>query len=161
VDGGLVASWARLHARSPTVSTVVLFVHVASLIVGGGLAIALDRATLKARAALRHARREHLLHLASGHRIVTWALAIALASGLALVAADADSYLASWVFWLKMVLLALLVANGRRVARLGVSIQRDLGHPDGDWESIRSAALASIALWLALTLAGVALKTVA
>lgn len=156
-----VKPWAHLYGDSKPVATLVTFVHVASIVVGGGLALALDRATLRARLADDDARRRHLAELSDAHRVVVAALSVSIVSGVALLASDLDTFLGSWVFWLKMALVALLLANGLRIRRL----ERVIARPDEDadrlWQRLRAAALASVALWLIIILAGVALTNVA
>jgi hypothetical protein len=42
------APWKHLYDDSKVLETVVVFVHVAALVIGGGIALAADRATLRA-----------------------------------------------------------------------------------------------------------------
>jgi len=114
---------------------------------------------------LRHdepgARARHLAELGSVHPLVLSALTLSLLSGLALLAADLDTFLGSWVFWLKMALVAALLANGAVMTRL----ERTLGAPGAEssdqWSRLRGIAITSLTLWLAITLAGVTLTNIA
>jgi hypothetical protein len=172
----LVAPWARFYSHSAAAATVVTFVHIAALLVGGGLALALDRDTLhqrplplgagdphagERRAATQRARRRHLQHLAGAHRVVLTSLVIASASGVAMLAADLDTFLSSTAFWIKMGLLVLLLGNGARMNSLGTTLERGAGDVEGGWARLRTSAVVSIALWLAVTFAGVALTSAA
>lgn len=155
-----VAPWAHFYSDSRTAETIVVFLHIAPLVVGGGVAIALDRASLRLRIDEAGSRERHLAELRSVHPLVLCALAISLVSGLALLAADLDTFLPSWVFWLKMVLVLALLANGAFMTRL----ERVLGTPGGastdHWRRLRGISITSVVLWLAITLAGVALVNV-
>ena len=156
----LVAPWAHFYSHSKTAATVVTFLHIAPLVVGGGLAISLDRAALRLRHDEAGAAERHLRELGASHRIVLSALAVSLVSGIALLTADLDTFLPSWVFWVKMALVAALLANGGLMTRL----ERSLGAPGGGtpdrWRRLRSIAVTSLVLWLAITFAGVALTNV-
>lgn len=157
----LVAPWAHLYSHSSAASTSVTFLHVASLVVGGGLAIAVDRATLRQHATDAVARDRQLHDLASAHRVVLGSLTIAVASGIALLATDLDTFLGSRVFWLKMALVALLLGNGALMTRVEGRLRGGSADADAAWRRLRRIAIVSIALWLAVTLAGVALESVA
>ena len=156
----LVASWARFYRHSSITSTTIVFLHVAALIVGGGLAIALDRATLRLHRGDAASRAAHLADLAGAHRVVLSSLALALVTGIALVAADLDTYVGSWIFWLKMALLVLLLANGGLMTRTESRL-RTGGDAERAWRLLRPIAVTSLVLWLAITLAGVALTNAA
>jgi uncharacterized membrane protein len=156
----LVAPWAKFYSHSKNTATVVTFFHIAPLVVGGGVAIALDRASLLLRHDEPGARERHLVELGSVHRLVLSALALSFLSGIALLTADLDTFLPSWVFWLKMALVAALLVNGAMMTRL----ERRLAAPDGgsgdQWHRLRGIAITSLTLWLAITFAGVALTNV-
>ncbi|MDB4887388.1 MAG: hypothetical protein JWN79_2826 [Gemmatimonadetes bacterium] len=155
-----VASWAHLYSHSTVASTTIVFLHVGALVVGGGLAIALDRATLRHHHRDATARALHLAELGSAHRVVLGSLALAFASGVALMAADLETFVGSWVFWLKMALLALLLGNGALMNRVELRLRSDRD-TERAWRLLRPIAVASIVLWLAITLAGVALASAA
>ena len=157
----LAAPWAKFYSHSKVAATIVVFLHIAPLVVGGGVAIALDRASLRLRHDEPGARARHLAELGSVHPLVLSALTLSLLSGLALLAADLDTFLGSWVFWLKMALVAALLANGAVMTRL----ERTLGGPGAEnsdqWSRLRGIAITSLTLWLAITLAGVTLTNIA
>lgn len=155
-----VAPWANFYSDSKTAETLVTFLHIVPLVVGGGVAIALDRASLRLQHHEPGARARHLVELGSVHSLVLAALSVSLLSGLALLAADLDTFLPSWIFWLKMALVVALLANGFMMTRL----ERALGGPGGgtedQWRRLRGISITSLVLWLAITLAGVALVNV-
>ena len=70
-------------------------VHLVGLLFGGGLAIAADRSTLRALKRAPADRTAALAELHAVHRPVLIALAVTFASGIALAAADVDTFLKS------------------------------------------------------------------
>ena len=151
----LVQPWADYYSDSHFAQTVVTFAHVGALLVGGGIAIATDRGTLRATSDVD--RRRHLMEVVQVHRVVLAALATVVVSGLLLLAADLETFWGSWIFWVKMSLVVLLLVNGARMQRIEASAARDTTVPTAHWGAIRGTALVSLALWLTITLAGVAL----
>jgi hypothetical protein len=147
--------WADLYGDSRAVSIAVTFTHLGGLLIAGGTAIAADRATLSTPVHDTERRRQ-LDVLAAAHRAVLVALIAVVVSGILLFAADIETYRASPVYWTKMTLVALLLGNGYRMAREERTIRRD-GLDAARWRRLRNAAVASIALWLLTTLAGVVL----
>jgi hypothetical protein len=157
----LVAPWASFYSHSKTAATIVTFLHIAPIVVGGGLAISLDRGTLRAEKGEPEARARHLEELGSVHRFVITALAVSLLSGLALLAADLDTFLGSWIFWVKLGLIVALLANGAIMTRVERSLSGPAGAREDQWRRLRVLAIASLALWLTITFAGVALVNAA
>ena len=155
-----VEPWAKFYSHSKTANTIVTFLHIAPIVVGGGIAISLDRASLRLRLDDADARRRHLAELGSVHPIVISALVISLLSGLAMLAADLDTFLPSWVFWLKMALVVALLANGAVMTRLERALAAAEGGASDQWGRLRGIAIASLTLWLAITLAGVILTNI-
>ena len=94
------------------------------------------------------------------HPIVLWSLGVLLLSGLAMLAADLDTFLGSWVFWLKMALIVALLANGAQMTRLERALAGPAGATTDQWRRLRGIAITSLVLWLAITLAGVVLTSV-
>ena len=156
----LVQPWSDFYGHSKTASTIVTFLHIAPIVVGGGIAIALDRATLRLDVEDGPARERHLRELGLVHPIVLSSLALLLLSGLAMLAADLDTFLGSWVFWLKMALIVALLANGARMTRLERALAGAAGTAGDQWRRLRGIAVTSVILWLAITLAGVVLTNV-
>jgi uncharacterized membrane protein len=157
----LAAPWAKVYSHSSVLATIVGFLHVAPIVVGGGLAIALDRSTLRLRHDEPGARARHLADLETAHRLVLGAIALTFLSGIALLAADVETYWGSWIFWLKMGLIAVLLANGAMMNRLERRLRVAGATGDVQWRRLRAIAITSLALWLTITLAGVALMNLA
>lgn len=157
----MAAPWADFYGDSRLAATVVTSLHVAPLVVGGGAALALDRATLRVRGTEDSARARHLAEQGIVHRLVLGSLALVILSGVALLASDLDVYWGSPVFWIKMGLVALLVANGLVMTRTERSLVARVADPHRSWRRLRAAAAISISLWLTITLLGVALTNYA
>jgi hypothetical protein len=153
----LADTWSSIYSTSPAIKSALAFTHIGALVAGGGAAIAADRTTLRAmrrgQAALDH-ELEHLHHV---HRFVIVGLALVIVSGLLLMFADLDAYLAAPVFWIKMALVVLLMANGALVMRGGR--RTHAGDPSGP-RLLRMAAISSLTLWFGTTLVGAILLNV-
>jgi hypothetical protein len=157
----LLEPWAHLYADSKVIATVVTFGHVASLLMAGGLAVATDRATLRALRLAATERGRHLEELSGIHKLVVGGLMLSVATGLLLFASDVETFLRSWVFWLKMGMICVLLGNGYAMTRAEESLHDDAAGSSPAWTRLRRTALASVALWYVITLAGVALANVA
>ena len=147
----LADTWSSIYSGSPALKSALAFTHIGGLVGGGGCAIAADRVTLRAMrrgAAALDRELEHIHHI---HIVVIAGLALVIASGLLLMLADLDAYLESPVFWIKMALVLLLMANGALVMRGGR--RTHAGDPSGP-RMLRVAAIASLVLWFCTTLAG-------
>jgi hypothetical protein len=158
----LAQPWASLYGDSRTVQTAVTFLHIAGIFLGGGFAIATDRETFIAmRDARLSGQIRHLAHLHTIHRPVLVGLVLALSSGFLLFAADLATFARSPVFWLKMVMLGLLLGNGFLLQRTETALR--MGEPDSPalWARLRYISAASIVLWLGLILAGTVLLSFA
>ena len=126
-----LSPWQSAYSDSKVISTAVVTVHTVALLFGGGLAVAADRATLRALRAARVGgaeaaaeERRLLAELGAVHRPVVVALALLVVSGVLLAAADVKTYALSWVFWLKIGLFALLLANGLVLERAEAWLRR-------------------------------------
>jgi hypothetical protein len=149
-----IQTWSSIYSDHATMRTAVEFVHIGGLVAGGGCAITADLATIgksRDRAAVR-ATQVHLLERT--HAIVVSGIAALTASGVLLLAADLDTYLHSTVFWLKMGLFALLLANGALMLAGERRVKR--GDPRA-WTRLHYTAISSLVLWTLTMLAGAAL----
>lgn len=151
----LAAPWHDRYADSAVLPTAVVFLHLGALLVAGGLALASDRATILAAHGDDAARRRQLEELERAHRLVVPALGVVMVSGFLLFLADVESYAGSPAFWAKGALVVALLANGavmrgaeRRLQGASAEKRRVL------WRPLRASAIASVALWLAIVLAG-------
>ena len=154
----LFINWGSLYANQAAVRTLIGFAHVGALVVGGGGAISADRATLSAlRTGSMKIRSEQLSVLRGTHRLVVAGLVIATISGVLLFAADSDTYLYSKIFWTKIGLFVLLIANGGMLLR--AERMAEAGNERG-WLWLKRASIISVALWLLTTLAGAALPNI-
>jgi len=162
------APWASLYADHVAVQTAVVTVHLGGMLLGGGIAVAADRQTLLAARAARaappddatEARRRAIAVLRGAHRVVLAGLALSIASGLLLVAADVETYLTAPALWLKLGVLALLLANGAalvRAERRAADADAARAAVDRAWRRLRGGAATSLTLWFTLVLLGVLL----
>lgn len=156
----LADPWAHYYSHSKVAETVVTFLHVAPIVVGGGVAIALDRAALRLRWEDSEGRARHLTELGSTHSLVIGALVVSLLSGIAMLASDLDTFLPSWVFWVKMAMIVALLINGAAMQRLERALAAPGGGTRDQWGRLRGIAITSVTLWLATTLAGVILTNI-
>jgi hypothetical protein len=153
----LVQPWADVYSHSTAVSTAVTFLHIAALLFGGGIAIAADRGTLRSLRLEASMRGTHLDELGALHRVVLIGLSLSLFTGLLLLAADLDTFFGSWVFWTKMVLVAVLLTNGFLMTRAERALRAAPSPDSSHWQVLRRSAVMSLVLWFVITLAGVIL----
>jgi hypothetical protein len=152
----VIDAWASAYANSSAIRTLLGFAHVAGLILGGGSAIAVDRAVLRAVRRNPLELPAQVATIRNAHSVVLASLAMVMASGLLLAAADTETFLHSQLFWLKMALVGLLIVNGACM-RLA---ERAATAPRLQWKPLAVTAAASVTLWLLTTLAGAALPNV-
>jgi len=158
--------WRTVYSKSTVVSAAVIFTHIAALLVGGGLAVAADRATLRF---VRMASPDHgdyerwLADLRGTHQPVIIALVVLWVTGVMLAAADVETFAESPKFWIKIGVVTVLMLNGAWLYRTERVLERDAApaaqsHLLGQ---LRVASIVSIVLWLATVLAGVVLQVAA
>lgn len=157
----VMAPWAELYNDSTWLQSAVAFAHLAGVLLGGGLALAADRKTLRAANSAPAVRRDLVLELATVHRPVIIGLAVAFASGLLLFAADVETFAVSPVFWGKMGVIAVLLTNGYALQRTERRLRAALKPGVAGWRALRRAARASVVLWFLSLLAGVLLMNAA
>jgi uncharacterized membrane protein len=153
----LFEPWNKFYSDSKLTQTLVMFAHTAGLVVAGGIAIATDRLTLRARLWTDADRKHHLDELALLHRTVIAALTVTVLSGLAMLASDFETFWGSWIYWVKMLLVVILLINGAQMQSVEKKLAVDSTAGSPHWRRLRTSAIASITLWLSVTLAGLAL----
>jgi cytochrome b subunit of formate dehydrogenase len=157
----LAAPWGKLYSNSKGLEIFITFLHIGGLLLGGGLALATDRATIRAIRQAVHDRVQHLEALSSVHQTVLAGLTVTFISGVLLFLSDVNTFWGSWVFWLKMLLIVALLVNGLVMTRAERSLRADgMREDDRAWTHLHHTAAASLILWYAITLAGVALLNV-
>jgi hypothetical protein len=142
--------WAKTYGSSHVVSNGVVFLHFAGLLLAGGSAIAADRATLVAARQDAAARAAYLRHLGSVHGMVIGGLAIMFVSGALMFLADVETFWGLRVFWGKMVLIAVLLANGFLMKQAG---EMAAALPSRAWTQLKVTSVVSLVLWFAVVLA--------
>ena len=158
--------WEAAYSDSNALSTTVTALHLIGMLIGGGLAIAADRATLRISAEEPGERERHLGELNAIHRPVLIALSLLFVTGVAMVTSDLKTFLTSPVLWVKLGLVALLVFNGVVLERTESALRRSDGdaadsQPPALWGRLRFAAICSISLWIATLVAGTVLVSAA
>jgi len=148
--------WASVYSHNRAVSTAVIFLHVAPLVFGAGAAFVMDRATLSASRGGPIERARHLRELARVHRVVLGGLAFSFSSGLLMFLSDVTTFLGAMLFWVKIGLVALLLANGYLLTRTEHALL-EASNSDALWQRMRTLSVSSAALWLATTFSGVVL----
>ena len=156
----LLQPWNDFYSHSKTAATLVIFLHTGGLLLAGGFAIAADRGTLRALRAGGN-RGHQIAELRAVHQWVITGLAIVVISGVALFAADIETFWPSWIYWAKMLLVALLLANGLLMTRHEAGVEKDPSDASPHWRGLHRTAVTSLVLWFATTLAGVALENLA
>ena len=162
----LFAPWQHLYGDSTAISTTVTALHLIGMLIGGGLAIAADRATLRITHEEPGERERHLGELNAIHRPVLVALALLFVTGVLMVTSDIATFFGSPILWIKLGLVALLVFNGVVLERTETALRRSDGAaadagPPALWGRLRVAAIFSIALWIATLVAGTILVSAA
>jgi hypothetical protein len=150
--------WAKFYSKSNATQAVVTFTHLAGMLGGGGLAIAADRALWKARTATEEVRARLLAEVERTHRPVIIGLAMAVVSGVLMTAADVKTFVPSPIWWGKMALFAVLLANGAWLQSIEHGVQRAPAAQPSAWGRLALSSRLSYLLWFAVMLGGVLLK---
>ena len=157
----LLKPWNDYYSHSKAAETVVQFLHIGGLVLAGGLAMSADRGTLRALRIAAADRTHYTRELGAVHRWVLTGLTIVVASGVALLASDIETFFGSWVFWTKMGLVALLLLNGLQMTRIEAALRRDASDASPHWPQLRRTAITSLVLWFVITAFGVTLVNLA
>ena len=137
--------------------TAIAFAHVGGLVAAGGASMMADREILSGRRRREQSGSVALRTVQKTHGIVLAGLAIVIASGVLLFAADLDAYLVSKLFWIKMALVVALMINGAILTRAERRVSSNLGD---SWGTLQWTAIASLSLWFLTTFIGTALPNI-
>lgn len=151
----LIARWAQYYGDRKLLSAAVIYLHLAGILLGGGLSVATDRSSFQLGPETPDLQRE-LARLYAVHRWVIAGLCLTIGSGLLMLFADLHTYVTSPLYWTKMGLVALLLTNGYVRLRAEVALRQ--GHTA--WGTFRRASAASGLLWFLILLAGAFLSTI-
>jgi thiosulfate reductase cytochrome b subunit len=149
--------WSDYYGNHKMLQAGVEYLHIGALLVGGGFALSSDRAALRALRAGQEEKEIVLREFSTIHKPVIVALVVIILSGLTMLSTDIGTFLTSPVFWTKMTLVALLLANGYLVMRTEQQLNADPAPGNRAWARFKFCAVASIVLWLSTPLAGVIL----
>jgi hypothetical protein len=148
----ILASWSSYYGDHQIASVSIRSLHLAGLIVGGGTAISADWQVLRAAMRGVEQRASTLARLAASHTVVVASLVLVVASGAAMTAADTETFLQSRLFFVKLALFGVLLANG-----LGVVFFERAAARTGRgkaWAGLTLVSATSLALWLLLLFVG-------
>jgi hypothetical protein len=155
----VVKPWADFFEKSKPTSVGMTYVHIAGVMVGGGFAMASDRAALRVSKGSAEDRAFILREFTLVHRPVLMALTVVVLSGAAMVLSDVKTFLGSPVYYVKMAMFVALLINGLLMQRNERRLAVDPTANNAAWGSFRGNAMASIVLWLSIALAGVILTS--
>jgi hypothetical protein len=153
----LLKPWSDFYGHSKLAETIVVFVHVGGLLLGGGIAVANDRATLRVLARPAEDRAPQRHELSATHRWVLTGIGLIVLSGIALVTSDIETFWGSPIYWTKMALVVALLVNGLLITRAEAALEHDDTDAAPGWRSLRRTARASLGLWFSITALGIAL----
>ena len=169
----LLLPWSEFYAASAWIPTTILAVHVLALFAGGGIAISADRRVLLAQPGTREAYQAAAEDLRTTHALVIGALVLMVSSGVALATSDIGTFAVSRVFWAKMTMFVVLIANGAFMRRtesrvltaatnVGVAIDETTTWPSAQlpWTVLKRSAAVSMVAWFVIVLLGVVLSDI-
>jgi hypothetical protein len=159
ISAGITTWWPSYYGNHQLASVAVRFLHLAGVLMAGGTGLFVDRQVLDAIRAGTQERENALVILGRTHiRVLSWMALIAL-TGVLMTAADAETFLPSKLYWLKMALVLLLLLNGaamylagRRSRRIGI---------DSGWPRLAATSAISAVLWLITMFLGTLLTVAA
>jgi hypothetical protein len=147
-----VRVWSSYYSDHQLVSVFVKYLHLAATVVGGGMAVTLDRQVIRALRGDDADRQQALSAIRGSHRVVVPALTLVAVTGLLMTAADLSLFLASTLFWVKMGLVAVLVMNGALLVAAETAVARAQGAVG--WGRMAAVAVVSVTLWLVTLFVG-------
>ncbi len=153
----LCAPYAKVYNHSKVLSIGTTYVHLASMLGAGGLAIGADRTTVQLASDPAEVAR-HVTAQRGLHRWVIAGLACSAVSGVMLFASDVETFATSLLYWCKLGSVGLLLGNGLLMQRA----ERALTADAADQKALgrfRVNAWLSLILWFLVALLGVLVKT--
>jgi uncharacterized membrane-anchored protein len=156
---GMVAWWSSYYGDHQWVSVTIRFLHLAGLILGGGTALFADRQVWSARKGGPGERQAVIATLNRAHlHVVSWILIVG-STGLLMTAADTATFLPSRLYWSKIVLVGILVANGGLMVLIERNADRD--GVSATWPKLVAISVTSAVLWLSTLFLGTLLTVAA
>ncbi len=149
--------FAHFYNHSKPLSIGTTYVHLASMLGAGGLAVASDRMTLRLTAGDRRLV-SHVTEQSNMHRAVIIGLVLSAASGVMMFFSDVETFLVSPLYWTKISAVVLLLVNG---AVLTGAEKKLIADPsDGAaFGRLQWTARLSLFLWFLTALLGTVLRT--
>lgn len=144
--------WSGYYGDHQVASVGIRFLHLTGLMLAGGTAITTDWQLLSAARRNAAARAEALARLAGSHVVVVPGLMLVVASGIAMAAADTETFLHSRLFGIKMALVAVLFLNGTALVTVERAVAR--ANRPRAWTALATVSSFSLGLWLVLLLVG-------
>ena len=154
----LCAPFAKVYSHSKVLSIGTTYLHIASMLGAGGLAISADKVALSLPTETPGDVARHIASQQALHRWVIAGLTLSAISGLMMFASEVDTFATSLLYWSKMSAVALLLGNGILLQRA----EKSLSSNPSDVAALgrlRLSAGLSLALWFAVALLGVIVKT--
>ncbi len=154
----ICAPFAKVYGHSKVLSIGTTYLHIASMLGAGGLAISADKGALSMT---RDAPGEVTRHVASQRALHRWVIAgltLSAVSGVMMFASDVETFATSLLYWSKMSGVALLLGNGLLLQRAEKSLSADPSDVKA-LGKLRVSAGLSLALWFVVALLGVIVKT--
>jgi hypothetical protein len=156
---GIATWWSSYYGNHQLASVTIRYLHLAGLLLGGGTALFADRRVLGVRRAGAEAQEEVLEELSRLHTPIVSCLFVVGAAGILMTTADTATFLVSKLYWIKMALVGLLVANGVLLLRVERRA-RHIGVVAG-WPRLVAVSTISAVLWLTILFLGTLLTVAA
>ncbi len=153
----LAKPFAHFYNHSKPLSIGTTYLHLASMLGAGGLAIASDRMTLRLTAGDRRIV-SHVTEQSAMHRAVIIGLAISAASGVMMFLSDVETFLVSPMYWTKISGVVLLLVNGYFLTGAEKRLLANV-NDTAAFRRLQLTARLSLFLWFAVALLGTVLRT--
>jgi hypothetical protein len=155
----LLAPWKDFYSDSVVISTIVTGAHIIALLIGGGLAIAADRTTLRVLRAGPERLPDHLVELGDVHRPIIVSLGVLAITGVLMATADLAEFVGEPIFWIKLGLVTLLLLNGASLYRAERGLRAEPS--EHAQNRLKRVSRVSATLWIVTAIAGIVLTNAA